>query len=363
MYAVDYNMPSKGSSSLVLSMLDPVPQRSVDILNTLMEVYMKKNIGDRNRIALSTIDFIDKRIDIVGRDLANDENTIEEFKQKMGIADMAAQSGLLVSANAATQQKLADLEVQLDVIGSISDYLQTADDKSIILPASLLENAGVAGLMTSYNEIQTKIENSLIVNTPDNPVTKSLIHQKNELKQNIIGSLSSSKNEMQLTVNKIKSELGIYFITGNHEEFGDNSKFISAVNSAGIKVLDNKLVSVDKMQVIGLDYNDSINRDDYEKIISGLNIDKNKPSILLKHEPSNLDIANAAGISLQISGHTHRAQMWPLEYIAKLVYKGYSYGLKNYLNMQVYISSGVGTWGPPMRVGTNSEIVFFTFSK
>ena len=72
-------------------------------------------------------------------------------------------------------------------------------------------------------------------------------------------------------------------------------------------------------------------------------------------------LAQAAGINLQLSGHTHRAQMQPVSFMPRLVYKGFDYGLKHSGPMQVLISSGVGTWGPPLRVGTQSEIMLLTF--
>ena len=159
---------------------------------------------------------------------------------------------------------------------------------------------------------------------------------------------------------KLHPELGMYFVAGNHEEFGDNSAFISAIRSAGIRVLVDEVIVLDGVQIIGVDYHHASNRNTFKKILSNLNLDQNMPSILLKHEPKDLDIAVEAGVALQISGHTHKAQMWPLEYIPRLLYKGYCYGLRTYLNMHVYVSSGVGTWGPPMRVGTDSEIVVFT---
>ena len=99
----------------------------------------------------------------------------------------------------------------------------------------------------------------------------------------------------------------------------------------------------------------------FKDTIAKLAIDREKVSILLKHEPKDVDIAQEAGISLQISGHTHKAQLWPLGYIAQLIYRNFSYGLKRFKDMAIYVSSGTGTWGPPMRVGTDSEIVLFTF--
>lgn len=155
--------------------------------------------------------------------------------------------------------------------------------------------------------------------------------------------------------------LGTYFITGNHEEFRDNSTYLNAVREIGIKVLNNEMVDLMGIQLIGVDDRDSIKPNKLKEIISGLNLDKNKPSILLKHQPSQLDIAENAGISLQISGHTHRAQIFPLNIFTYLIFKGYDHGLKYFGKMAEYTSTGVGTWGPPMRVGSDSEIIVFKF--
>lgn len=156
--------------------------------------------------------------------------------------------------------------------------------------------------------------------------------------------------------------LGTYFITGNHEEFGDNKHFLNPIKNIGIKILNDEMVVINGLQLIGVDDRDSINSTKFESIISNLNIDKNKPAILLKHQPSQLDIAEKAGVSFQISGHTHRAQIFPLNIFTSLIFKGYDYGLKMWNNMALYTSSGIGTWGPPMRVGSDSEIVVFKFT-
>ncbi|HEV7449196.1 MAG TPA: metallophosphoesterase [Candidatus Paceibacterota bacterium] len=175
------------------------------------------------------------------------------------------------------------------------------------------------------------------------------------------GTGAPDLSELAAPLKQFKAALGTYFITGNHEEFGDSGKFIEAVRSAGIKNLIDEMTEVDGLQVIGVDYHNASKRDEFKKILTSLGIDKDRASILLKHEPKDLDVARDAGVSLQLSGHTHLGQMWPFGLLAQLIYKGFAYGLKPLGSLQVYTSSGVGTWGPPMRVGTQSEVVIFTF--
>lgn len=159
----------------------------------------------------------------------------------------------------------------------------------------------------------------------------------------------------------LKPPLGSYFVTGNHEEFDDATDFIKAVKSVGVKVLNNEAVNIDGVQIVGISDRDSKNRQVFENILTKLNLNKTAPIVLLKHQPSELDVAEKSGVNLQISGHTHRAQMWPLSYVTKIIFKGFDYGQKNYGNMQVVVSDGVGTWGPPLRVGTHSEILVLSF--
>jgi len=159
----------------------------------------------------------------------------------------------------------------------------------------------------------------------------------------------------------LKPLLGTYFITGNHEEFQDSAHFIEAIKRAGIRVLDDEMTEIEGLQLVGVTDRDSTNKNRFAEILAGLKLDPNKPSILLKHQPSNLIAAESAGISLQLSGHTHRAQQWPFTYLTHRIFKGYDYGLNQFGRMQVYTSSGVGTWGPPLRLGTDAEIVVLEF--
>jgi predicted MPP superfamily phosphohydrolase len=156
--------------------------------------------------------------------------------------------------------------------------------------------------------------------------------------------------------------MGIYFVMGNHEEFTDDPKYVDALRSAGVQVLIDEIVEKDGVQIVGVDYRTTTNSESFTKVLDSLHIDKNMPSILLKHTPMHIDIAEQVGISLQLSGHSHKAQMFPFSLLTRFIFKGFDYGLKRLNNMQVYTSSGVGTWGPPVRVGTKSEIVRIHFS-
>ena len=153
----------------------------------------------------------------------------------------------------------------------------------------------------------------------------------------------------------------VFYVTGNHEEFSDRSKYLKAVSGAGIRVLNNEKAEVGGLQVIGVHDGETHHPEIFRAILQRANIDRDRPSILLAHQPSSLAVPAEAGVSLQLSGHTHRGQVWPWHWLAARVHGRFVYGLNRWQNLQVLTSSGAGTWGPPMRVNTRSEIVLIRF--
>jgi hypothetical protein len=156
--------------------------------------------------------------------------------------------------------------------------------------------------------------------------------------------------------------LGIYFSTGNHEEFSDPTHYIEAIAGAGIRVLGNELVTVDGVQVAGVFYHNSSSPLRMKTALDGMRLDRERPSILLNHAPARLPTVEQAGFSLQLSGHTHGGQFLPFTWITNSIYGRFTKGLHRFGALQVYTSTGAGTWGPPLRVGTHPEIVFITFT-
>ncbi|PYX46999.1 MAG: hypothetical protein DMG79_14940 [Acidobacteria bacterium] len=154
---------------------------------------------------------------------------------------------------------------------------------------------------------------------------------------------------------------GVYFVAGNHEQFGDDSKYLQAIAAAGVRVLSNEIVDVDGLQIIGVPYNNATQRGHLAAVLRNLRWNRDRASILLVHAPDYPEIAEAAGISLQLSGHTHLGQFIPWSWMARRVYRQFVYGLSRIGKMQIFTSSGAGTWGPPLRLGSNPEIVMLEF--
>jgi uncharacterized protein len=156
--------------------------------------------------------------------------------------------------------------------------------------------------------------------------------------------------------------LGIYFSTGNHEEFTDPTHYIEAITRARIRVLGNELVNVDGVQVAGVFYHDSSSPLRMKTVLDGMRLDRERPSILLNHAPARLPTVEQAGFNLQLSGHTHGGQLLPFTWITNSIYGRFTKGLNHFGALQVYTSTGAGTWGPPLRIGARPEMVFITFA-
>ncbi len=156
---------------------------------------------------------------------------------------------------------------------------------------------------------------------------------------------------------KLSASAGIFYVTGNHEEFGDRAELIAAVQHVGIRVLNNEKVDVQGLQIVGMHDREAGDPRQFRALLRQAELDGSRASILLAHQPSNLAIPAEEGISLQLSGHTHGGQIWPWTQVAARVHGRFTYGMNRSGKLLVCTSSGAGTWGVPMRVGTNSEIV------
>jgi predicted MPP superfamily phosphohydrolase len=161
---------------------------------------------------------------------------------------------------------------------------------------------------------------------------------------------------------ELKAPFGNFFVTGNHEYYSGVIDWLEKIRQLGFTTLLNEHVVIRRgnasMLLAGVtDYRGGdfmkTHRSDPEKAIKGAPDTDFK--ILLAHQPKSIFDAQRAGFDLQLSGHTHGGQFFPWNIAIKLVQPFVS-GLHKYMDMQIYVSKGTGYWGPPVRVGSKSEI-------
>ncbi len=169
------------------------------------------------------------------------------------------------------------------------------------------------------------------------------------------------KQGMDADLGRIRAPLGVYAVPGNHEYLGGGlEEFSLHLESAGIRMLrDQVVLAGGLLYIAGRDDRSGPrftggSRLSLASLTMGLNPDL--PLIVMDHQPADLWEARAAGADLQVSGHTHRGQLWPGNLITRRVYE-IDYGLQKKGGTSFVVSSGYGTWGPPVRIGTRSEIV------
>jgi uncharacterized protein len=158
---------------------------------------------------------------------------------------------------------------------------------------------------------------------------------------------------------KIKAP--IYYIAGNHETYLGIEKAIEALKDTKVIYLSDKIAELNGLQIAGTQYPSRQQRKDIEPFLK--TIDQNKPVILLHHEPRDTALAAKYGVDLQLSGHVHNGQLYPIKFFARLIYGKYFYGLRTIGDYTIYSSSGTGTWGPPIRTGSIPEVVELTLRK
>ena len=144
---------------------------------------------------------------------------------------------------------------------------------------------------------------------------------------------------------------------GNHEYITGIDKALDLLDETGITILRDDTVSIGDVTIIGRDDRSNRRRKQVAELMQGVNRDNYL--ILLDHQPYHLDEAEQNGVDLQLSGHTHRGQVWPLNWVTKKLYEC-DYGQYRRGNTDYYVSSGMGIWGGKFRIGTDSEYAVIT---
>ncbi len=230
----------------------------------------------------------------------------------------------------------------------------------------------VHGLPKLHAVMVSDIHLGLVI---DNDRLWAMVNSINELDPDIVFLAGDTIDEdvklflsqkMPEVIGKLRSKYGVYAVLGNHEYIGGNSELaIDYLRKAGVNVLVDEYIKINsQFYVVGRDDRMAGNmtgkhRLELSSVMEG--IDHSLPIILLDHQPHNLEEGQRNGVDLQLSGHTHNGQFFPNNLLARHIFE-HSWGYLKKGEYQVIVSSGYGTWGPPIRIGNYSEIIDLNIS-
>jgi capsular exopolysaccharide synthesis family protein len=206
---LNISIPNRQVSTIDLQLATAIPEKGETILNELINAYMKASIEAKNRIADSTIAFVDKRLSLVSRELTGVEKNIQEFKQANQLADLSEQSKLLISTTGDFSRLLTEQEVKLSVVSSLEQYINDDGNSKRMVPSSLvLQDPTFITLVQKYNNFQVERERLLISNTPSNPVVQSLDLQLKNLRADILSNIASIKGGIETSIQELRGRSG-----------------------------------------------------------------------------------------------------------------------------------------------------------
>ncbi len=155
-------------------------------------------------------------------------------------------------------------------------------------------------------------------------------------------------------------EAPVFFVTGNHEGYAGVEKVMDILGTTKVRPLRNEAVDFGDIQIIGID--DSGRRFQVADQLKRIEFDDSKYCVLMYHRPIGFEAATEQGVDLMLAGHTHNGQIAPFNLIVGLAFEHIS-GLYRHESSYLYVTTGTGTWGPRMRLGSSNEIVLLKLRK
>lgn len=202
---------SANTSALILSFSDPVPEKALNILETLIPVYKTETVQDKKEIAQRTVEFIDERLDYLTQELNRVEQNVEDYKQRYELTDVETQAQQYSAEKSASRRDVEEINVQIQVLSSIEEYLNGQSEGNYnIVPSTLtIQDGTLNGLIAKFNELQLERERVLRNTMPSNPVILNINDQLDNLIENIKENLRNIKSSLQISRRNLMAKSGM----------------------------------------------------------------------------------------------------------------------------------------------------------
>jgi capsular exopolysaccharide synthesis family protein len=195
-----------GENVIQLNIIDGIPRRGEDVLNTLYDEYTKANVDDQNSIADNTIEFINNRLDIVHRELSGVEKNIQDFKTSNKLTSLEDQTKMVLNTTDGLNKELAQHELQLEVLKTVEDRLQSKEDR-IVPPTILSQDPTYATLVSKFNALVLQRDAELGVTRPANPIIRQMNAQIDTVKEELLLSLDNVRSSEIIAKNGLTAKL------------------------------------------------------------------------------------------------------------------------------------------------------------
>lgn len=197
--AINVSLNKKESNIIVLSTTSYNPERDKAFLYQLIEQYNLNAIQDKNMIASNTAAFIDERLDIITAELGEAEEALSSYKEQNNIADIQTQASLFLHASSAEQREMEAIETQISLVDYIDEFLRDESKRDNLIPSNIgVSDASLSGSLNEYNALLLQRMRILRTATEDNPVIEQMNHQLATMRQNIIATVGSVRESLQI---------------------------------------------------------------------------------------------------------------------------------------------------------------------
>jgi len=195
------------SKILNISVEHPIPEKGINIVNSLIKVYNDNAVEDKKEIADRTFKFINERISDIYSSLSTVDQTAQEFKTNRGLSDIQSQANINLNIGAANQQELENYRNQLNIASSMKEIVDDQNEFNQTLPSNIgLSDPSIANSTAKYNQILQERNRLLKSSNEKNPVIVGLDEQLRSLKGGLKASLSAMENNLSLTVNNLSKQ-------------------------------------------------------------------------------------------------------------------------------------------------------------
>lgn len=206
---MEASIPNKQVSTINLTLTQSIPAKGEAVVNTLIREYMQANVDDNNRIADSTMSFIDARLLVVGDQLTDIEKQIQNFKQKNELADLSEQAKVLIANTGEYAKQQAEQEVQLSVIESLEKYLLENTTNPRVVPASLLvQDPTLTAVTNQYNSLLMQRSRLLLATTESNPMVQNLDQQLKDIRADMLHGIASVRRSAEVALRSVRGNAG-----------------------------------------------------------------------------------------------------------------------------------------------------------